>query len=95
MVNDDNLADECLCDRCGLFFRVKTHEKPRSPNLILCDTADVEPNVVPVLLGHSTLCLDRRILRPSRKGMKITLSPVIQDSRLDASNRDGPDSVIV
>src|SRR5437667_11379559 len=53
MVNDDDLADECLCHR-GWVVRV-THNFA-SPNLILGNTTDVEPNVVSGFsFGHSNM----------------------------------------
>src|SRR2546426_3099683 len=91
MVDDDNLADECLCDR----WRVVcvTHDLA-SPYLILCDTADVEPNVVSrFCFGHSNVvCLDRLAFSDLSGRHEDHLVSVLQYSRLDASYRDSPDS---
>src|SRR6266851_2202279 len=91
MVDDDNLADERLCDRWRV-VRV-THDLA-SPNLILRDTADVEPDVVSgFCLGHSNMVrLDRFALADFARGHEDHFVSVLQYSRLDASYRDGPDS---
>src|SRR6266851_470384 len=91
MVNDNNLANECLCDRWRI-VRV-THDLA-SPNLILCDTADVEPNVVSrFCFGHSNVVgLDRLALADLPGRHEDHLVPVLQHSRLDPSHRDSPDS---
>src|SRR5216684_7025108 len=91
MVNDDNLADECLCDRRWV-VRV-THDLA-SPYLILGYTADVEPNVVSrFCLGHSNVVgLDRLALADLSGRHEDHLVPVLQHSRLDPSDWYSPDS---
>src|SRR3989475_10323457 len=91
MVNDDNLADECLCHSRWV---VRVAHDFASPNLVLCDAPDVEPNVVPRLrFGHSNVvCLDRLAFSRLPRWHEDHLVSVLQYSRLDASYRDGPDS---
>src|SRR2546430_17081645 len=91
MVNDDNLADECLCHSRWV---VRVAHDFASPNLVLCDAPDVEPNVVPRLrFGHSNVvCLDRLAFSHLPRWHEDHLVSVLQYSRLDASYRDGPDS---
>src|SRR2546428_205762 len=62
MVNDDDLADECLRDG-GRVVRV-THDLA-SPNLILRNTPNVEPNVVTRFsFGHSHMVRLDRLQQP-------------------------------
>src|SRR3989441_1443646 len=91
MVNDDDLADECLRDR-GRVVRV-THDLA-SPNLILRNTPNVEPNVVTRFsLGHSNMVrLDRLALADFARGHEDHFVPVLQHACLDPSHRDSPDS---
>src|SRR6266550_7874205 len=91
MVNDDDLADECLCDG-GWVVRV-AHDFA-SPNLILCNTTDVEPNVVSGFsFGHSDMvCLDRFALADFAGGHEDHFVTVLQYACLDPSHRDSPDS---
>src|SRR5712692_2926700 len=91
MVNDDDLADECLCDR-GWVVSV-THYLA-SPNLILGNTAYVEPYVVSGFsFGHSNMVrLDRLALSDFARRHEDHLVPILQHSSLDPSHRDCPDS---
>src|SRR5260370_32929117 len=91
MVNDDNLADECFCDR---WWVVRVTHDLASPNLIPGDASYVEPDVVSAFcFGHSNVvCLDRLAFSDLPGRHEDHLVSVLQDSRLDASNRDGPDS---
>src|SRR3989442_2720571 len=91
MVNDDNLADECLCDR---WWVVRVTHDLASPYLILGYTTDVEPNVISRFrFGHSNVvCLDRLAFSDLPRRHEDHLVSILQHSRLDASNRDGPDS---
>src|SRR5207247_3734800 len=74
VVYDDDPADERFCD--GRWLVGVAHDLT-SPDLILCNTAHVEPYVVSRLcLGHShMMSLDRLHLTKLPEGMKITLSP--------------------
>src|SRR6266571_3395376 len=91
MVNDDDLADECFCDG-GWVVRV-AHDFA-SPNLILCNTTDVEPNVVSGFsFSHSDMVrLDRLALANFARRHEDHFVPILQHSRLDPSHRDSPDS---
>src|SRR5467141_4077187 len=91
MVNDDNLADECLCDR---WWVVRVTHDLASPYLILSYAADVEPNVVSrFCFGHSyVVCLDRLALADLPGRHENHFVSVLQHSRLDPSHRDSPDS---
>src|SRR2546422_732443 len=87
MVNDDDLADECLRDR-GRVVRV-THDLA-SPNLILRNTPNVEPNVVTRFsLGHSNMVrLDRLALADFARGHEDHFVSVLQHSSLHPSHLD-------
>src|SRR5437870_11362500 len=91
MVNDDDLADERLCDG-GWVVRV-AHDLA-SPNVILCNTTDVEPNVVSGFsFGHSNMvCLDRLALADFARRHEDHFVSVLQYARLDASDGNSPDS---
>src|SRR5438309_6870226 len=91
MIDDDDLADECFCDSRWV-VRV-THDLA-SPNLILSNTTDVEPNVVSGFsLRHSNVVgLDRLALADFAAGHEDYLVSVLQYSSLDPSYRDSPDS---
>src|SRR5437667_3056525 len=91
MVNDDDLADESFCD-CRRVVRA-AHDF-RSSNLVLCDTSDVEPDVVSGFsFAHSNVVgLDRLALADFARGHEDDFVPVLQHSRLDPSYRDCPDS---
>src|SRR6267143_229385 len=91
MVNDDNLTDECLCDR---WWVVGVTHDFASPYLVLCDASYVEPDVVSgFCFGHSNVVrLDRLAFSDLPGRHEDHLVSVLQDSRLDASNRDSPDS---
>src|SRR5438309_6650870 len=91
MIDDDDLADECFCDSRWV-VRV-THDLA-SPNLILSNTTDVEPNVVSGFsLRHSNVVgLDRLALADFAGGHEDYLVSVLQYSSLDPSYRDSPDS---
>src|SRR5436853_144081 len=91
MVDDDDLSDECFCDSGRV---VCVAHDLASANLILCNTADVEPNVVSGFsFGHSDVVrLDRLALADFARGHEDDFVPVLQHSRLDPSNWDSPDS---
>src|SRR6267143_742870 len=91
MVNDNNLADEGLCDR---WWVVSVTHYLASPNLILCNTTDVEPYVVSRFsFRHSNvMSLDRLALSDLPGRHEDHFVSVLQHSRLDASYRHSPDS---
>src|SRR3989442_4208387 len=91
MVDDDDLADECLCDRWRV---VRVTHSLASPNLSLGNATDVEPDVVSGFsLGHSDMvCPDRLALADFARGHEGHLVPVLQHSSLDPSHWDSSDS---
>src|SRR5947199_4873664 len=91
MVDDDDLANECLCDRRRVVS--VAHNFP-STNLILGNTAYVEPYVVSGFrFGHSNMVrLDRLALADFARWHENHFVTVLQYARLDPSHRDSPDS---
>src|SRR5438876_1354730 len=87
MVDDDDLANECLCDRRRVVS--VAHNFP-STNLILGNTAYVEPNVVSGFrFGHSNMVsLDRLALADFARWHEDHFVPVFQYARLDPSHWD-------
>src|SRR6266550_4112029 len=91
MVNDDDLADERFCNRRWV---VGVAHDLASTNLILCNTTDVEPNVVSGFsFSHSNMVrLDRLALADFARRHEDHFVPVLQYACLDPSHRDSPDS---
>src|SRR2546421_2185386 len=91
MVDDDDLANECLCDRRRVVS--VAHNFP-STNLILGNTAYVEPYVVSGFrFGHSNMVsLDRLALADFARWHEDHFVPVLQYARLDPSHWDSADS---
>src|SRR5205823_2751414 len=91
MVDDDDLADECLCDR-GWVVRM-AHDLA-SPNFILCNSTYVEPNVVSGFsLGHSDMVrFDRFALADFARWDVDHFVPVLQYVRLYYSYCGSADS---
>src|SRR5690242_21041638 len=91
MENYDDLADERFRD-CGRVVRV-THDLA-SPDLILSDASDVEPDVVSgFCLSHSNVVrLDCLAFADFARGHEDDFVSVLQHSSLDPSDWDSPDS---
>src|SRR5437016_6652586 len=91
MVDDDDLANECLCDRRRVVS--VAHNFP-STNLILGNTAYVEPYVVSGFrFGHSDMVsLDRLTLADFPRCIENTFFPVFHFPLLNPSTWAIPDS---